>query len=291
MVLHAAAWVPSGPGWRAFPIPGRLQPVPGDPAMRRRIDLLGVPFDVLRERELIAHVIGESRAGRGGWVVTPNLDILRQCAADPAIHTLVSRAEIVVADGTPLLLASWLQGTPLPERVRGSSLIHTLADAAAGAGLQVFFLGGNPGTAERCAERLQARWPGLLVAGTACPAFGFEADASEQARIQAEIVAARPDLVLVALSFPKGERLIQQLRHATPGAWWVGVGISFSYVAGEVQHAPAWLRRLGLEWLFRLAQEPRRLARRYLVLGVPFFARLLFAALRTRFREATSRVP
>jgi len=260
-------------------------------AGRTRVDLLGVPLDPSTEGELVAHVIEAARAGRGGWVVTPNLDILRQCVVDPAIGELVSSADQIVADGAPLVLAARIQGRRLPERVRGSSLIWTLTEAAARAELRVFFLGGNPGTAERTMALLCERYPALIAAGACCPGFGFESDPAEQARIRAEVVAARPDLVFVALSFPKGERLIQQLRDAAPGAWWVGVGISFSYVAGEVPYAPAWLRRLGLEWLFRLAQEPGRLARRYLVLGVPFFARLLVTSLRTRFQGATSRAP
>lgn len=257
--------------------------------VRARVDLLGVGFDPLTEQELIEHVIGEAGAGRGGWVVTPNLDILRQCVVDREVRTLVSSAERVVADGTPLLLAARIQGTRLPERVRGSSLIWTLTAAAARAGLRVFFLGGNPGTAERAAMVLRERFPELIVAGTCCPALGFESDDRESGRIRAQLVAAEPDLVFVALSFPKGERLIEGLRGAAPSAWWIGVGISFSYVAGEVPPAPAWVRRIGLEWLHRLAQEPGRLARRYLVLGFPFLARLLVAAVSARWHRRSDR--
>ena len=254
-----------------------------------RVDLLGVGFDPLTEQKLIEHVIGEARAGRGGWVVTPNLDILRQCVVDREVRALVSSAERVVADGTPLLLAARIQGTRLPERVRGSSLIWTLTDAAARAGLRVFFLGGNPGTAERAAMVLREQSPGLIVAGTCCPAFGFESDERESERIRAQLVSAEPDLVFVALSFPKGERLIQGLRDTAPSAWWIGVGISFSYVAGEVPPAPAWMRRIGLEWVHRLAQEPGRLARRYLVLGFPFLAQLLVASVSARWHRRSDR--
>jgi N-acetylglucosaminyldiphosphoundecaprenol N-acetyl-beta-D-mannosaminyltransferase len=249
-----------------------------------RIRLLGMPLSVVTEDQAVAHIVECARAGRGGWVITPNLDQLRLFRKDPHLRPMYEAASLVVADGMPLVWASRIQRTPLPERVAGSSMILTLSAAAARAGLTVFFLGGNPGTAERAADELARRQPGLKVAGIHCPPFGFDKDPVELARIRQLLAQTRPDVVYVGLGFPKQERLIEKLRATVPNAWFLGIGISFSFVAGQVKRAPRFMQRLGLEWLHRLAQEPGRLLRRYLVHGIPFAIVLLGTTIAERFR-------
>jgi N-acetylglucosaminyldiphosphoundecaprenol N-acetyl-beta-D-mannosaminyltransferase len=241
----------------------------------KSVRLRGVGFDALTESECAQAIVSEAAAGRGGWVVTPNLDILRLCVRDPSIRELVDGASVVVADGMPLVWASRLQGTPLPERVAGSNLISSVAERASEDGCRVFLLGGDLGVAEAAARVLQRRYPALEVAGIFYPEIGFEDDPAQMAAIRDAIASAKPQIVFVALSFPKGERLIAELRPGFRGIWWIGVGISFSFVAGEVKRAPAFLRRIGLEWLHRLFAEPRKLAKRYLVHGIPFALSLL----------------
>jgi N-acetylglucosaminyldiphosphoundecaprenol N-acetyl-beta-D-mannosaminyltransferase len=242
------------------------------------VNLMGVHFRELTERGCVEHVVRTAAAGAGGWVVTPNLHILRECWLDPDVRALVARADVVVADGMPLIWASRLQGSPLPERVSGSNLIWSISGAAAGAGLRVFLLGGQLGAADAAAQALRERFASLQIVGTLCPPFGFEKDAAGIAAMGARVREARPHIVFVALSFPKGEHLIEQIRDCAPTAWWIGVGISFSFVAGEVKRAPLLVQKIGLEWLYRLSQEPRRLARRYLLQGLPFAALLLARA-------------
>ena len=225
----------------------------------------------------------QAAAGTGGWVVTPNLDILRQCAHDPRLADMVRSADLIVADGMPLIWASRLQRTPLPSRVAGSNLVPLVSERAARQGLSIYLLGGNAGTAERAAGVLAQRFPGLRIAGTYCPPFGFERDDQELARIAQRLEEASPDIVFVGLGFPKQEKLIERLRTALPAAWWLGVGVSFSFVAGEIARAPAWIQRSGLEWMHRLTQEPRRLARRYLVDDIPFAFELGASSLRRRY--------
>lgn len=249
-----------------------------------RVALMGVEIDRLDESQTIAIALDRLHDRVGGWICPTNLDVLRQCVESAEIRGLVQAADVVVADGMPLLWASRLAGQPLPERVAGSSLIETLPRAAAGADATVFLLGGNPGAAERAAERLQASNPGLRVAGVLCPALGFERDPGELAAIEAVLRRARPDIVFVGLGFPKQERLIQRLRPVLPQTWFVSCGISFSFVSGEVTRAPRWVQRAGLEWLHRLVQEPRRLFRRYVVLGLPFLARVVSRAVASRYR-------
>lgn len=249
------------------------------------VTLCGVDLLAVSEPDCVELVVGACADGVGGWLITPNLDILRRCVADPDIRKLCGRADVRVADGMPLVWASKVQGTPLPGRVAGSNLIVSVSKACAERGLSVFLLGGAPGVAEGAKEALLKRIPGLSVAGLYCPPFGFEEDEAELARIARTVGESGADLVFVALSFPKGEHLIERIRQELPDAWWIGVGISFSFLSGDVRRAPAWMQKTGGEWLFRLTQEPRRLARRYLIDGLPFSARLFASAIGRRFRS------
>jgi N-acetylglucosaminyldiphosphoundecaprenol N-acetyl-beta-D-mannosaminyltransferase len=192
----------------------------------------------------------------------------------------------VMADGMPLVWASRLQDTPLPERVAGSDLIWSLTHGAARLGASLYLVGGNPGTAEEAARTLTLAAPELAIAGTHCPPFGFEHDQEALARVEDEVAAARPALVYVGLPLDKQVALIPRLRERLPSTWFLGLGISFSFVSGDVSRAPRWMRAAGLEWTHRLAQEPSRLARRYLVEGVPFAGALFMHALRSRRRLA-----
>jgi N-acetylglucosaminyldiphosphoundecaprenol N-acetyl-beta-D-mannosaminyltransferase len=250
---------------------------PGRPKAQRlpTVELRGVRVHAVSEADAIRHILTEIEAARGGMVVTPNLDHLHRCLHDIAFAAIVSEAELVLADGMPLVWAARLQGTPLPQRVAGSNLITSLSEAAATAGRSVFLLGGSPGTAEGAASVLSAKFPNLRVAGTLCPPVGFENDAANMAEIVQALAAAKPDIVFVALGSPKQERLIVKLRPLLPQAWWLGVGISFSFLCGDVRRAPLWMQKTGLEWLHRLVQEPRRLFRRYVVVGIPFAFSLL----------------
>jgi len=248
----------------------------------------GVRLHALDEAGTIRHVIGALDDGRGGLMVTHNLDHLRRLRTDAEFRAICDRADLRVADGMPLVWAAALRGTPLPARVAGSSLMEPLAGAAAAAGHSVFLLGGMPGTADAAAEELRRRHPALRIAGTACPPVGFERDEAYVARLRRELADSNADIVFVALGSPKQEVLADMHHDVLPRAWWIGVGISFSFLCGDVQRAPRWMQRTGLEWVHRLAQEPRRLARRYLVDGIPYAVRLLArsAAERTRRRGA-----
>jgi N-acetylglucosaminyldiphosphoundecaprenol N-acetyl-beta-D-mannosaminyltransferase len=256
------------------------------PAVR----LLGLEFAAVSEAQTIGRVLAGVQTGRGGWVCPANLDVLRQWRGSEEVRELMSHADLVVADGMPLIWAGGLQGSPLPQRVAGSSLTVTLSAAAAHARASVFLLGGNPGTAEAAVSKLRERSPQLRVAGTLSPPFGFERSAEWQARIERTLRDAAPDIVYVGLGFPKQERLIVALRRAFPDTWFVSCGISFSFIAGEVTRAPVLVQRLGLEWVHRLVQEPRRLFRRYVVHGLPFLAELLWSVLRVRVREGARAV-
>jgi N-acetylglucosaminyldiphosphoundecaprenol N-acetyl-beta-D-mannosaminyltransferase len=246
------------------------------------IELCGMSLARITSAELLDHIFAELEAGRGGWLVTANLDFVRRHARDEAARRIYAGADLRVADGMPLVWASRLQGTPLPERVAGSSLVVPLCARAAREGRRVYLLGGDPRASEEAARRLCAEIGGLALAGRSAPRVGSGAPEADLEPIRGALCEACPDLVLVALGSPKQELVIARLRHELPGAWWIGVGASLSFVAGHIRRAPPLLQRLGLEWAHRLAQEPRRLFRRYLVDDAPFAFELFARSLRSR---------
>ena len=259
--------------------------------MSGRVRLLGLDIDNVTEAEAIGSILSALEMGRGGSVATPNLDHLRQIAHRPELAELVRAADLVVADGMPLVWASRLQGVPLLERVAGSDLVWSLTAEAALRDRSVFLLGGAPGACEAAEAKLRRLYPGARVAGHHCPPFGFERDEHEIERIRTALADAEPDIVYVALGFPKQERLISWLRAEFPGMWFLGVGFSLSFIAGQSSRAPIWMGRLGIEWLHRLAKEPRRLAKRYLIHDLPFALRLFASALRRRLGRGRTAAP
>jgi N-acetylglucosaminyldiphosphoundecaprenol N-acetyl-beta-D-mannosaminyltransferase len=166
--------------------------------------------------------------------------------------------------------------------VAGSELIYTLTAAAATHGRSIFFLGGNSGAADAAAGTLTRLHPALRIAGTHCPPMGFEKNPDQMREITDALAQARPDIVYVGLGFPKQERLVQVLRPEFPAAWFLGIGVSFSFVAGHIRQAPVWVRRAGLEWIHRMLQEPTRLFRRYVVEDIPFALHLFAQTARHR---------
>ena len=228
--------------------------------------------------QLLDHLFGQLQRGHGGWLVTANLDFLRRYAIDDGMRQLYDAADLRVADGMPLVWASRLQGSPLPERIAGSTLASLIAERAAKEGRCIYLLGGAPGAAQGACSKLRQQWPAIDVSGVCSPLLDSPPTDEQVAAAQRELAAVRPDIVLIGLGSPKQEQLAIRLRDALPASWFVGVGVTFSFLAGELRRAPPWLRRVGLEWTHRLAQEPRRLAKRYLIDDLPFAFRLLARA-------------
>jgi N-acetylglucosaminyldiphosphoundecaprenol N-acetyl-beta-D-mannosaminyltransferase len=254
----------------------------------RRLRIANIWLDALTEAEVIAMVRASWAEGRGGSITTVNVDVARAVAGDPELADLVEKGTLVVADGMPLIWASRVAGDVLPERVPGSTLVLTLSEAAASDGKSVFVLGGDAGVPEKAAEALAARYPGLRIAGTDSPPFGFDQTAEGVERAVATVLATAPDLVFVGLGFPKQERLIEHLRLALPGAWFVACGGGIAMAAGVFRRASPTAQRLGLEWAHRLVLEPRRLARRYLRDDLPFALALMARSAGRRFARGPS---
>lgn len=250
--------------------------------------LRGIRLHAITEAACIDHVLGELGAHRGGWLATINVHYLRRLARDPAFRAACAPRSLAVADGMPLVWASRLQGTPLPERVTGAALVSSLTAGAAAAGRSLYLLGGAPGVASAAADILMRRHPRLRIAGTLPLPLGFEPGELALRPVADALAQAAPDIIYVALGSPKQDRVIARLRGALPGAWWLGVGAALSFLTGDVPRAPVWMQRTGLEWLHRLAREPGRLARRYLADDLPFAAGLLLGAAARRVGGVTS---
>ena len=247
--------------------------------------LLGLRVDCIDRQTLLERIFGSLARGEGGWVVTANLDFIRHNAIDAQARALYGQADLCVADGMPLVWAARLQGQPLPERVAGSTLINHLVERAAAEGRSLYMLGGTDSANQRAAERIQARHPTLRLCGRSSPSVASPPNAMDIRRVADELLALQPDIVLVGLGSPKQEQVIAALRPLLPQTWMMGVGISFSFMAGEVRRAPVWMQRIGLEWIHRMLQDPRRLIKRYLVEDLPFALRLFASALATRVRN------
>jgi N-acetylglucosaminyldiphosphoundecaprenol N-acetyl-beta-D-mannosaminyltransferase len=268
---------PAGPGGRA----GRRRPDARRRSDRVRIAGLGLEFDNLSMAGAVQRIDRLVRARYPAMVVTANVDHALRFQHDPEYARIVRGADLVLADGKPIIWASRLQRTPLKERVTGSDLLPLLCRHAARCGQRVFLLGGDPGVADKARSVLEARFPGLQVVGTHCPPTGFEKSAVENARAVEAVRQARPDILFVGLGSPKQERWIARNMFDYGPCLSIGVGISLSFVAGVVRRAPLWMRKAGLEWFWRLLCEPRRLWKRYLIQDLPFLG-VLFQAWRQR---------
>lgn len=267
------------------PVTSPKPPGPGT----HRIQVGDLGFDPLTEGEVTAVVCDAWANGRGGSIIPVNIDVARAASRETALAQLVTNGSLVIADGMPLVWASRARGEALPERVAGSSLIWSLSAAAAARGKSVFILGGAEGVPEKAGEALAMRSRNLRIAGTESPPFGFDQTDEGVRQAVAAVAAAAPDLVFVGLGFPRQERLIEQLRQAVPNAWYVACGGGIPMAAGMARRASPVMQQLGLEWMHRLALEPRRLARRYLRDDLPFAVSLLARSAAHRFMRRRSR--
>jgi N-acetylglucosaminyldiphosphoundecaprenol N-acetyl-beta-D-mannosaminyltransferase len=200
---------------------------------------------------------------------------------------LIAGADLVVCDGKPLQWASRLQGEGIPARVTGMDLVLTAARLSAEQGYRLYFMGGAPGIAARAAAALETLVPGVVTVGTDSPQVG-QFDADEDRRIVTSIRQAEPDVLFVALGAPRQDEWIASHLDELGVPVCAGVGGVFNFLAGETRRAPEWLQRAGLEWAFRLYQEPSRLWKRYLLDDLPIFFHLIARDAGARLLRATS---
>jgi len=251
----------------------------GEGSARRgsRVRLGALWVDVLRFADALAEIERLVRAGNGGMVFTPNVDHVVNAESDSKLRAAYQAAELILADGQPLVWASRLLRTPLPQKISGSDLVPRVLIQAGVFRWRVYLLGGAEGVAEMAGEQL--REMGIELAGAEGPRVGVEPREDEPQLIE-RVRAAKADVVLVGLGSPKQERFIHRAAPLLKPAVLFGVGASLDFLAGKAKRAPLWMSNVGLEWIYRLMQEPLRLAPRYL-LNDPWFAVIVWQMLRT----------
>lgn len=234
-------------------------------APRKRVRLGRLYADELTFQEALDAIVARARGAEGGFIVTPNVDHVVLAEDNDALRAAYDEAFLSLVDGMPLLWLAKLLGHPLPEKISGSDLVEPLLARAEREGLRVYFLGAKDGVGKRAADKLLVRYPELDICGVESPPFGFENNEALLEEVLARVREARPHVVLVALGCPKQELFMRAHARALSPAVLLGIGATLDFLAGEVQRAPSWMSRAGVEWLYRLAQEPRRMASRYLV--------------------------
>jgi N-acetylglucosaminyldiphosphoundecaprenol N-acetyl-beta-D-mannosaminyltransferase len=242
--------------------------------MRRRVDLGGVLIDQVDLPSAIDRIRGFLGSGRLNQMVTVNLDFVAIARRDESFRETLNAAELAVADGMPLVWVSRLTSSPVPARITGNDLVDECCRLAVETNTSIFLLGAAPGIADIAGKRLMERFPGLRVAGVYAPPFG-PLTSAENEKILHRIHEARPDFLFVALGAPQQDVWIRANRDRLNVPVCMGVGGVFDLLAGVLARAPGWMQHSGLEWLFRLAQEPGRLWKRYIVDDLPVFGWLV----------------
>ena len=241
-----------------------------------KINVLGVGISVLDQNRARDFLFQAARAGQRGYVTVTGVHGVSEAQNDPALRDIFNRALLVTPDGMPMVWMGKLQGHHSIRRVYGPDLMLNLCEHSVAEGLSHFLYGGVPGVAEELKRKLEARFPGLKIVGTCTPPFRPLDDAQLQ-DLQERVRVVRPDFFWVGLSTPKQERFMAQHMSILPEAKiFIGIGAAFDLLTGRIRQAPRWMQRVGLEWLFRLTQEPRRLAKRYFVNNPLFLLRIFY---------------
>lgn len=231
----------------------------------KRIQLLGVDVDIVTLSEAVERADEWCRTPQRPcrYVVTPNVDHAVLLRENPELKSLYTTANLVIADGMPMVWASRLTRQGLPERVAGSDLVPALFARPREHELRVFLLGAAPGVADRAASNIHARYPNVRVVGTYAPELGFEHHEAENQRIVGRINESGCHLLIIGLGAPKQEKWVY--RHAAQIECGVAIcaGATIDFFAEHRRRAPVWMQRTGTEWLYRALSEPRRLVPRY----------------------------
>ena len=215
--------------------------------------------------EALRAIDGLIESKKKSYIVAINVDVVMKMESDGYLKKITDEAEMTLVDGKPLVWISKLHGTPVKAKVSGSDLVPALCEKAAEKGRSVFIVGGKEGVAAEAKRRLEEKLPGIKIVGTYSPPMGFEKDAAEIDKINGMISAVAPDILIACLGCPKQEKWIYENYEKYGATVSICAGATVDFLAGNVKRAPEWMSSHGLEWLYRFAQEPKRLFRRYFV--------------------------
>lgn len=236
-----------------------------------RMKFMNTEIDNLTMNEALEAIDMLIQQKKNAYVVTPNVDHIVQLERGGELAEVYRNADLILTDGKPLIWISRWYGTPIKEKISGSDLFPLLCKMAAEKNYSMFLLGAAQGVAIKAAQHLMNKNKGLNIVGTYSPPFGFEKDKTEIDKIEKMIKEANPHILIVGLGCPKQELFILHNREKLGVPISLGLGASIDFEAGNVRRAPKWMADNGLEWLFRMKQEPRRMAKRYLIDDIAIF--------------------
>lgn len=240
-----------------------------------RIKFMNTEVDNLTMDETLVEIDKLIQANKNAYVVTPNVDHIVQLEYGGELVEVYKNADLILTDGKPLIwIAKWY-GTPIKEKISGSDLFPLLCEMAAKKGYTMYFLGAAEGVAAKAADNLMKKYKGLNVVGTYSPTYGFEKNDEEMAKIEKIIKQANPHILIVGLGCPKQELFIFHNKDRLGVPLSLGLGASLDFEAGNIKRAPKWMSNHGLEWLFRITHEPKRLTKRYLVNDTKIFGMVM----------------
>ena len=240
----------------------------------QRVNVLGVGVSVTNLQTALAAIADAVRARRKGYICVTGVHGVMESQADATFRRILNEAFLCTPDGMPMVWVGWLRGHREMERVYGPDLMLAVCAWSRANPCRHFFFGGAPGVAEKLRDNLAARFPNLQVAGCYTPPFRA-LNAAEENQLQDLIRAAKPDIMWVGLSTPKQEKFMAEFLPRLDATLIIGVGAAFDFLGGRVRQAPRWMQRSGLEWFYRLCQEPRRLAKRYFRNNPLFVAKII----------------
>lgn len=228
-----------------------------------RIKFLNTYIDSLTMQEAIYETEKLIKKPGCSYIVTPNLDHIVMLETDKDFAEIYSNADLILADGKPLIWISELLQNPIKEKISGSDFFPCMCNMCAGKGYSIFILGAAKGVADKAAENLCNKFKGLQIVGTYSPPFGFEKDEEEITKIKDYIKGTSPDVLAISLGSPKGEKFLYSHLTEYGVSLGISIGATIDFEAGNVKRAPKWMSDCGLEWLFRITQDPKRLIKRY----------------------------
>lgn len=232
---------------------------------------MNTEIDNLTMDETIESIDELIQQNKNSYVVTPNVDHIVQLEKGGELVQVYKNADLILVDGKPLMWIAKLYGTPFKEKISGSDLFPRICKLAADKGYTMYLLGAAEGIAKKAAENLSIKYPGLRIVGTYSPPVGFENNKEELDKIKKQIKEVKPHILIVGLGCPKQELFILHHKDELEVPLSLGLGASIDFEAGNIKRAPKWMSNHGLEWLYRITQDPKRLAKRYLIDDMKIF--------------------
>lgn len=234
-------------------------------------DIFNIKIDNISMKECISKLDNLINDGKYHYVVTPNVDHIVKLQNDDYFLEVYKKADIVVADGMPIIWYSKLIKRPIIEKISGSDLFPKVCELCSNKGYTIFLLGAADGIAEIAKKKLENKYKGLRIIGTYSPKYGFEDDINEIKNIINIINKNKPDILAVGLGAPKQEKFIYKYREELKVPVSLAIGATIDFEAGNIKRAPRWMQKIGMEWFYRLIKEPKRMYKRYIIEDRKFF--------------------